>query len=236
MGELGVIAGPPEYYQRIGETCRKYGVLLIADEVTTGFGRTGKWFATQDWETQPDILCLGKIISGGYLPLSAVLTTEAIFKRFKGRRFKSGSTHSGHPVSAAVGLEAIELIEREHLVENAARMGDYFKEGFEKLKASHEIIGDVRVAGLMCHIELVKDRQTKQPYSEDELLDFALDISLHGALISLDGVRFFPPLNIDTPVADEILDILDKCLHDGRMRRVGRKLRQAGELAMTWAQ
>ena len=236
MGELGVVAGPPEYYQRIGEICRKNGVLLIADEVTTGFGRTGKWFATQDWETQPDILCLGKIISGGYLPLSAVLTTEAIFKRFKGTRFKSGSTHSGHPVSAAVGLAAIELIEREHLVENAARMGDYIKAGFERLKASHEIIGDVRVAGLMCQIELVKDQQTKQSYSEGELLDIVLDISLHGALISLDGVRFFPPLIIDTLVADEILAILDKCLHDNQIRRVGRKVRQAGEMAAAWIQ
>jgi taurine--2-oxoglutarate transaminase len=162
MGELGVIAGPPEYYQRIGKICRDNEVLIIADEVTTGFGRTGKWFASQDWEIQPDILCLGKIISGGYLPLSATLMTEEIFKCFTGQRFKSGSTHSGHPVSAAVGLAAIDLIQREHLVENAARMGAYFKDGFQKLKQSHEIIGDARVEGLMCQIELVKDRQAKE--------------------------------------------------------------------------
>jgi len=234
MGEHGVIAGPPEYYQIIGNTCRKYGVLLIADEVTTGFGRTGKWFATQDWEIQPDILCLGKVITGGYLPLSAVLTTEAIFKRFSGNRFKSGSTHSGHPVSAAVGLAAIDLIQREHLVENAASMGAYIKDGFEKLKQTHEIIGDVRVQGLMCQIELVKDRQTKEPYAEAELLDIILDICLHGVLISLDGVRFFPPLNIDRPIADEILHVLDECLYDSRLRRLGRKLRQAREMASSW--
>jgi putrescine aminotransferase len=233
MGELGVVAGPEEYYQRIGKICREHGVLIIADEVTTGFGRTGKWFASQGWETQPDILCLGKIISGGYLPLSAVLATDEIFKRFSGTRFRSGSTHSGHPVSAAVGLAAIDLIQREHLVENAARMGAYFKEGFEKLKASHEMIGDVRVAGLMCQIEAVKDRETKERFSEDELLDFVLDICLHGVLISLDGVRFFAPLNIDTQVADEILGVLDKCLHDGRSQRVGRKFRQARELAVS---
>jgi putrescine aminotransferase len=230
MAEYGTIAGPPEYYQRIGEICREYGVLLIADEVSTGFGRTGKWFASQDWEIQPDILCVGKIISGGYLPLSATLSTEAIFKRFKGTRFMNGSTHSGHPVSAAVGLAAIDLIQRENLVENAAQMGTYFKNGLEKLKSTHEIIGDVRVVGLMCHVELVKDQQTKQPYSEPELLDFILDICLQGVLISLDAVRFFPPLNVDTEIADEILRVLDRCLHDGRMRQAGRKLRQLKEL------
>lgn len=230
MGELGVIAGPAEYYQRIGSICRKHGVLLIADEVTTGFGRTGKWFASQDWETQPDIMTVGKIISGGYLPLSAVLMTEDIFKRFDRSRFRSGSTHSGHPVSAAVGLAVIDIIQKENLVENAARMGAYFKEGFEKLKATHEIIGDVRVEGLMCMAELVKDRQTKEPYSEDELLDIILDICIHGVLISLDGVRFFPPLTLDTALADEILKVLDVCLHDTPKDRVNRKLRQAKEL------
>ncbi|MGA2490386.1 MAG: aminotransferase class III-fold pyridoxal phosphate-dependent enzyme [Anaerolineales bacterium] len=236
MAEQGVIAGPPEYYQRIGKICREYGVLLIADEVTTGFGRTGKWFASQNWEIQPDILCLGKIMSGGYLPLSAMLTTEATFKRFSGKRFKSGSTHSGHPVSAAVGLAAIELIQREHLVENAARMGAYIKESFEKLKATHEIIGDVRVEGLMCHIELVKDRHTKEPYSEQELLDIVLDICLQGVLISMDGVRFFPPLNIDTDIADQIYHVLDRCLYDSRIQQFGRKLRQIRELAVSWIQ
>ena len=236
MAEQGVITGPTEYYQRIGKICREHGVLLIADEVTTGFGRAGKWFVSQDWETQPDILCLGKIISGGYLPLSATLATEKIFKRFSGTRFKSGSTHSGHPVSAAVGLAVIDLIQREGLVENAAQMGAYIKAGFEKLKASHKIIGDTRVEGLMCHIELVKDRQTKESYSENELLDFVLDICLHGVLISLDGVRFFPPLNIDTQIADEILQVLDQCLVDGFTQRAGRKLRQAKEMAQSMVQ
>jgi putrescine aminotransferase len=233
MAEHGVIAGPAEYYQRIGKIARQHGVLLIADEVTTGFGRTGKWFASQDWEIQPDILCLGKIISGGYLPLSATLATDAIFRRFSGTRFKSGSTHSGHPVSAAVGLATIDLIQREGLVENAARMGAYIKAGFETLMASHEIIGDARVEGLMCHLELVKDRQTKEPYSADELLDFILDICLQGVLISMDNVRFFPPLNIDMSMADEILKVLDRCLVDGVAARAGRKLRQARELALS---
>jgi adenosylmethionine-8-amino-7-oxononanoate aminotransferase len=236
MGEKGVIAGPPEYYQRIGEICRGAGVLLIADEVTTGFGRTGVWFASQDWETQPDILCLGKIISGGYLPLSATLTTEAVFNRFRGSRLRSGSTHSGHPVSAAVGLAAIDLIQREHLVENAAQMGIYLKNGLEKLKETHEIIGDVRVHGLMCYAELVKDRQTKEPYSEEEVLDIILDVCLHGVLISMDGVRFFPPLNIDAQIADKILHALDQCLHDGHLPRIARKVRQAKELAVSWIQ
>jgi adenosylmethionine-8-amino-7-oxononanoate aminotransferase len=227
MGEMGVIVPPAAYYQAVGEICREYGLLFIVDEVTTGFGRTGVLFASQDWQIQPDLLCLGKIISGGYAPLSALLATETIYQRFlgPGRRFISGSTHSGHPVSAAIGLAAIDLILKEKMVENAARVGAYLKSGLLELQKRHEIIGDVRGQGLMLAVEVVKDRQTKERFSEDEIFNFIMDIVERGVLISLDGLRFFPPLTIDEKNADTILEVLDGALHTGFISEIDRKAR-----------
>ncbi len=136
MGDFGMVAGPEEYYLRIGEICRKYGLLLIADEVTTGFGRTGKLFASQDWQIQPDILCLGKAITNGYFPLSAALATEEVYNRFHGkdRYFHHGVTHGGHPVGCAVALAAIDIIINQKLPENSARIGAYLKSGLEVIE------------------------------------------------------------------------------------------------------
>ena len=227
MGEMGVIVPPVPYYQAVGEICREYGLLLIADEVTTGFGRTGVLFVSQDWAVQPDLLCLGKIISGGYAPLSALLATEAIYQRFlgKGQRLISGSTHSGHPLCAAIGLAAIDLILKEKMVENAARVGAYLKSGLLELQKRHEIIGDVRGEGLMLAIELVKDRQTKEAFNEDEIFGYVMDIVERGVLISLDGLRLLPPLTITEQNADTILEALDGALHTGFVSEIDRKAR-----------
>jgi adenosylmethionine-8-amino-7-oxononanoate aminotransferase len=219
MGELNVIDPPVEYYQAVGEICRRYGVLMIADEVTTGFGRAGKLFVSQDWAIQPDILCVGKIISGGYLPLSATLVTQAVFSRFYSRekRLLHGSTHSGHPACAAAGLAAINIILREKLPENSARVGAYLKSGLERLKEKYPVIGDVRGQGLMIGIELVKDRQTKQPFTAEELLwGYIMDLVQQGLLVSMDSLRLFPPLDIDEAIADQIIEIYDKSLGSSR--------------------
>ena len=231
MGEHGVITPPDEYHQRVGEICRRYGVLLVVDEVTTGFGRAGKLFFSQDWETQPDILCLGKIISGGYLPLGAMLASETVFQRFMGQEnyFMHGSTNSGHPVCAAVGLAAIEIILREKLVENAALVGARLKSGLEKLIERHEIIGNVRGSGLMLQVELVKNRKTKEPFTFEERLGFLLDAADRGLLISLDDFRIFPPLMIDESLADEIVSIIDKSLRCGTVAEISRKTRMIKE-------
>ena len=227
MGEMGVIIPPSDYYRAVGEICREYGVLFIVDEITTGFGRTGVLFVSQDWPIQPDLLCLGKIISGGYAPLAALLATEEIYQRFsgRGRYFISGSTHSGHPVSAAIGLAAIDLILKENLVENAARVGAYLKTGLLELQKEHEIIGDVRCQGLMVAVELVKNRLTKEPFTEDEIFDYVLDVVERGVLISLDNLRFFPPLTINEGDADTILQALDGALHTGFLANIDRKAR-----------
>jgi adenosylmethionine-8-amino-7-oxononanoate aminotransferase len=237
MGEFGVIAPPVDYYRQVGETCRKYGLLFIADEVTTGFGRTGKLFVSQDWNPQPDILCLGKAISGGYLPLAATLTTEDIYQRFLGKAnfFKHGSTNSGHPVCAAVGLAAIDIILREKLPENAARMGTYLKNRLSDLMESHPIIGEIRGSGLMIGIDLTKNRKTKKRFTDDEIYNFLLDAITRGLLHSYSewGLSIFPPFNIDEGIADEIVEIMDKSLRTGPIVELDRKARLLKEFAIS---
>lgn len=237
MGEYGAVEPPHEYYHQVGEICQRYGLLFIVDEVTTGFGRTGKLFASQDWEIQPDILCLGKAISGGYLPLAATLTTNAIYQRFLGKDnfFRHGSTNSGHPVCAAVGLTAIDIILRENLPENAARVGAYIKSGLEALMDDHPIIGEVRGSGLMIAIDLTKDRKTKRLFSNNEIFNILLNAVQRGMLLSYNdkGLNIFPPLNIDEVIADEIVAIMDKALHIGLLTDMNRNMRLLKDFAIS---
>jgi putrescine aminotransferase len=234
MGEMGVITPPEEYYRIIGATCQNYGLLLIADEITTGFGRTGELFVSQKWEYQPDILLLGKAISGGYFPVSAALTTEAIFERFFGEDnyFMHGCTNSGHPVGAAVSLVAIDIILREKLADNATSVGSYLKTKLTNLMNNHPLIGEVRGKGLMIGVYLTKDRKTKEWLSHDEIFNFMMSSMTHGLLASFPdcGVSLFPPLIIDESVADEIVAILDKVLHTGRLADIDRNIRMLKEL------
>jgi len=237
MGDFSVVAGPDEYYTRVGEICRRYGLLLIADEVTTGFGRTGKLFATQDWDPQPDMLCLGKAITNGYVPLSATLVTQAIYSRFlgKGNYFSHGVTHGGHPVSCAVGLAAVDLILRENLAENSKQVGVYLKSRLEELMTRRPIIGEVRGKGLMLGVELVKNRQTKKPISDNEMSDLNVDIVLLGLLISTRGnnIRLLPPLIFDESLADEIVRVLDQAMDKKLLNELGKKGRLIKEVLRT---
>jgi adenosylmethionine-8-amino-7-oxononanoate aminotransferase len=233
MGDFSVVYPPDEYYGRVGEICHRHGLLFIVDEVTTGFGRTGRLFASQKWDPQPDILCLGKTISGGYVPLSATLATESIYQRFLGpdKYFTHGSTHSGHPVCAAVGLAAIDIILGEELPENAARIGAYLKSRLTELMDKHDIIGDVRGQGLMIAVELVKDRETKEPLSDEKSAEIALDAILQGLVFSTsaNNFRLFPPLIIDENFVDKMVQIFDKSLKVGLTPGIGRKARMAKE-------
>jgi adenosylmethionine-8-amino-7-oxononanoate aminotransferase len=235
MGDFGIVAGPDEYYTRVGEICRRYGLLLIADEVSTGFGRTGRLFATQGWEPKPDILILGKAISNGYFPLSATLVTDEIYDRFRGkdRYFPHGISHGGHPVGCAVALAAIKIVTDEKLWENAARVGAYLKTRLEALGSHHSQIGDVRGQGLMLAIELVKDRRSKEPLTPRQMHDLLVDITLRGLLVStrVNQVRLVPPLITDQTLADEMVGILDRALDSHLSAQVGRKARMLKEFA-----
>lgn len=226
MGVKGIIDPPEEYYKRAGEICRRYRLLFIVDEVTTGFGRTGKLFASQNWRPGPDILCLGKGISSGYLPLAATLASEAVFERFIGRgnQFDHGSTASGHPVCAAVGLANIDIILKEDLARNAEEVGSRLKSRLQEVLKRHRQVGDVRGRGLMLGIELVKNRRTKVPLSADETFHLVLDIAKRGLIVyHHDNVlALFPPLILDSRLADTIVGILDKALgalRDGSVRK-----------------
>lgn len=227
MGDFGVVAGPDEYYTRLGEICRRYGLLLIADEVTTGFGRTGKPFASQDWNPQPDILCLGKALTNGYFPMSAALATRAVYERFlgKGRQFPHGVTHGGHPVGCAVGLATIDIIFKENLPENSARVGAYLKSRLELMAERYEVIGDVRGKGLMLAIELVKDRQSKVPITPNEASNVSVDTAVLGLVIAMlkNNLTLFPPLILDESLADEIVGILERALSRNPLVKLANK-------------
>jgi len=234
MGDFGVVVPPDEFHRITGEICKKYGVFRIADEITTGFGRTGKLFHTQDWALQPDILLLGKAITSGYQPLSALLTTEEIFQQFYGspKKFAHGATNSGHPVAAAVALRNIDILLSENLAENSRIIGEYLLTGFKEIQTRRSIIGDVRGSGLMIALELVSNQVTKLPIEKEKTFDFMLNAINLGLLMSYakNGLRLFPPLITDQKLADEILDIVDKSLDTRPNRKVAHTFRAAKEL------
>ena len=166
MGAGGVIVPPPSYFPRLREICDRHDVLLIADEVITGFGRTGGWFALGHWGVEPDLLSFAKGVTSGYLPLGGVIASkhvhEAIESAPADRKFMHAATYSGHPVCCAVGLRNVEIIESEGLPERAAVMGRRLLAGLEELR-DLPVVGDVRGLGMMCGVELVTDRSTKAP-------------------------------------------------------------------------
>ena len=166
MGAGGVIVPPPSYFPRLREICDRHDVLLIADEVITGFGRTGKWFALGHWDVEPDLVSFAKGVTSGYLPLGGVIASKRVHEAIESapadRKFMHAATYSGHPVCCAVGLRNVEIIETEGLVERAAVMGRRLLAGIDGLR-DLPVVGDVRGLGMMCGVELVTERNTKAP-------------------------------------------------------------------------
>jgi putrescine aminotransferase len=166
MGAGGVIVPPATYFPKLREICDKYEVLLIADEVITGFGRTGRWFAMGHWGVEPDIVSFAKGVTSGYLPLGGIILSkqihDAILEAPLDRRYMHAATYSGHPVCCAVGVRNVEIIEEEGLVERSAQMGKRLLAALEELYNLPNV-GEVRGLGLMCGIELVADKSTKAP-------------------------------------------------------------------------
>jgi putrescine aminotransferase len=166
MGAGGVIVPPPSYFPALRQICDRHDVLLIADEVITGFGRTGRWFALGHWGVEPDLVAFAKGVTSGYLPLGGVIASkhvhDAIESAPSDRRFMHAATYSGHPVCCAVGLRNVEIIESESLVERGALFGRRLLAGLEILR-DLPAVGDVRGLGMMCGVELVANRGTKAP-------------------------------------------------------------------------
>jgi len=164
-GTNGVLIPPPEYFPRLRRICDAHGVLMIADEVMTGWGRTGKWFAVDNWNVQPDILVTAKGITSAYVPLGLCATTTKIAAHFDDHYFAHGHTYEAHPMTLAPAVATIHEMQRLGLVDRANKIGAYLGEKLKALAARHPSIGDVRGIGAFWAVELVKNKQTKQPFN-----------------------------------------------------------------------
>jgi taurine--2-oxoglutarate transaminase len=162
-GANGIIVPPPNYFPKLREICDRWGVLMIADEVMSGFGRTGKWFAMDHWNVVPDIMTMAKGMTCGYLPLGATVVRKHIGDRFKEQFFSHGATYAGHALACAAAVRTIQIYQEDNLIENSAKMGRYLMEKALELKDKHPCIGDVRGLGLFVGLELVKNRKTREP-------------------------------------------------------------------------
>src|SRR6202522_1582858 len=165
VGTNGVLVPPPEYFPRLRKICDRHDVLLIADEVMSGWGRTGRWFAMDHWNVQPDILVTAKGITSAYVPLGLCATTTRIADYFEDHYFSHGHTYEAHPLTLGPAVATIEEMQRLKLVERAAELEPYVREKLEALKATHVSVGDVRGLGLFFAVELVKNRATRQPFN-----------------------------------------------------------------------
>jgi taurine--2-oxoglutarate transaminase len=162
-GSNGILVPPDDYWPRLREITRKYGILLISDEVMSGFGRTGKWFAVDHWGVVPDIMTMAKGLTSGYLPLGAVAVSDAIARHFDDKMLYMGLTYYGHPMSCAAALATLQVYQDEDLIGNSFRLGQVLAERLTQMKQRHAGIGDVRCLGLFSTIELVRDRRTREP-------------------------------------------------------------------------
>lgn len=211
QGAGGVIVPPDDYFPIIREICDQYNVLLIADEVITGFGRTGQWFALHHWGIEPDIMSFAKGITSGYLPLGGIQISdkvrETIMSAPPGQQWMHAFTYSGHATCCAVALKNIEILEREDLAARAQTIGQKLVAGLEQL-SEIDCVGNVRGLGLMCAIEFVADKQTK---SSANIASSILQACQDRGLISRtkgESLLFAPPLIIDEDEIDRLLSIL----------------------------
>jgi taurine---2-oxoglutarate transaminase len=221
-GTNGVIVPPDGYLRAIREVCDRHGILLITDEVMAGFGRTGKWFAVDHWEVVPDILTVAKGINSGYVPLGAMVVREPIAEWVRSRYFAGGLTYSGHPLACASGVASIEAFQEEGVVENAAAMGGWFAESLAGLRERHPSIGDVRGLGCFWGVELVTNRETREPLVPfnasgeaaapvARLAKAALERGLY-LMTHWNVIMVVPPLTITREEAEEGIAILDEAL------------------------
>ncbi len=211
-GSNGLIVPPDEYWPAIREICNKYGILLISDEVMSGWGRTGAWFAVDHWNVVPDMITTAKGLTSGYVPLGAVIVSESIANYFEDHMLWCGLTYSAHPLACAAGVATLKVYEDDGLIENARNLGKHLGEKLEQLKKSHPSVGDVRYIGLFSAIELVKNRQTKQPLEPLNELDANLKANGLYTYINRHIVFVVPPLCINEAQLDEGLKIIDKAL------------------------
>ncbi len=221
-GTNGVIPPPDGYLRAIREVCDRHGIVLIFDEVMGGFGRTGRWFACDNWDVVPDILSVAKGINSGYVPLGAMVVSEPIADWVKDKYFAGGLTYSGHPLACAAGVASIEAFREEGIVENAAVMGDVFREQLGGLAERHPSVGELRGLGCFWGLELVRNRETREPLVPFNATGEAAQPIMRIAKAALDRglylmmhwnvIMVVPPLVISREEVEEGVAILDDVL------------------------
>lgn len=226
-GANGIIVPPPEYFPELRKVCDKWEILIIADEVMSGFGRTGKWFAMDHWNVVPDIMTMAKGITCGYLPLGATVARKFIGDRFKEQFFSHGATYAGHALACATALAVIPIYQEDLLIENSEKMGKYLLGKAKELKEKHPCVGDVRGLGLFVGLELVKNKKTREPIMPvaakirpgmNPKLDVAKKLGELGmmAMAANPGnvIAMAPPLIINRDEIDEGIAIMDEALKE----------------------
>jgi taurine--2-oxoglutarate transaminase len=227
-GANGIIVPPPEYFPILREICDRWDVLMIADEVMTGFGRTGKWFAMDHWDVVPDIMTFAKGMTCGYLPLGATIVRKHIGEQFKDTFFSHGATYAGHALGCAAALALIPIYQTDNLIEKSAELGKYLLERALELKDKHPCVGDVRGLGLFVGLELVKSKKTKEPLTTvdskirkgaDPKMEIAKKLGELGMMAMaanpVNVIAMAPPLIITKDEIDEGIAIMDKALEVG---------------------
>ncbi len=221
QGAGGVIVPPENFFPLCREVCDKHGVLFIADEVITGFGRTGSMFGSRGWDTKPDVMCLAKGISSGYIPLGATMFNEKIDEAFHQNadgfgNIAHGYTYSGHPLGCAAAIASLKIVEDENLPDNAAVQGEYLMKRLKPFEDKFETVGEVRGKGLMVAIELVSDKEKKTPMAKpyvNAIYQKSLD---HGAIIRTSGNKLIisPPLVIQQSEIDVVVAALEAAFQE----------------------
>jgi L-2,4-diaminobutyrate transaminase len=216
MGTGGILVPPPDYFGEIAEICRRHDVLLILDEVITGFGRTGKWFGMEHWDIHPDLVSFAKGISSGYLPLSASMISDRVYDTLRdgmppGLPLMFGLTYNNHPACCAAGLANLDIVESEGLVENARTTGAYLLEQLQKHFGDSPITGEIRGVGMLAAIEVVRDRESREPFPNMADAGWIASTCFERGLIArslFQCVALSPPLCATTADVDRMLEIL----------------------------
>ncbi|MFB6355858.1 MAG: aspartate aminotransferase family protein [bacterium] len=224
VGSNGILVPPEEYLPELRRICDEHDALLVMDEVMSGFGRTGEWFASEHFDFEPDIITMAKGLSSAYIPLASTMVSEEIAEHFEGDEMLChGHTYAGHATACAGGLGAIKAYEESNVIEESRDKGDYLKSRLEDLKDKHPSVGDVRGLGLFCGVELVKDPETNEPFgSRYDKLERGSNMigevsakchELGAHLIGMINTLIIaPPLVISREEIDEGVDILDEAL------------------------
>ena len=210
QGEGGYIVPPPHFFPRLRKLCDQHGMLLIADEVQSGVGRTGKWWAIEHWGVEPDIVCIAKGIASG-VPLGLMVARESIIAKWPAGAH--GNTYGGNPLACVAAHKTIELIE-QGMMQNASTVGEYILDALAEMQVRHPSMGDVRGKGLMIGLELVKDKKTKEPAKKlrNALVHGCFERGLLTLGCGASATRFMPPLMLSQELADEGLEIFEDAL------------------------